>query len=1284
MNNQRKTKKELLTEIEQLRRRVSDLEAAEVEWRQTKEDLRRSEAKFWALVENSRDVAARKQAENDLRRSEAKFRAVVENGHDGIAFTTAEGVFLYRSSSYSNLDGYAAEEQLGHNGFADIHPEDVERVRQLWEYGLQHPDTSHRVEYRLKHKDGAWRWVESLGQNFLGNPDIQAVILASRDITARKQTEDDLRRSEAKFRAVVENSNDGIVLMDATGRVLYRSPSYQKINGFTDQERIGKSGFDTVHPGDLDAVQNLWAEMLRHPVTVVTLEYRVQHKDGSWKWIETLGRNLLANLDIEAIVLNSHDITERREAEDRRRESEARFRALSEDSLVGVYIIQDGVATYVNPTLEKIFGYDPGELLGCSPLVIAHPDDHALMSENIRRRLDGDVKSVQYEFRGKRKNGEIIHAEAMGTRIDLDGRPAIIGHLLDITERKQAQEALQASEERYRSLFENVPVGIYRSTPAGKLIDANEYAFKMLGYADHASALEANPNDLWLDREARAKLVDQLKATGSLRDFDTQFRRPDGSSIWVRNNVRVTYDQNRQIAFFDGTLQDITESKQAEEELQARNRYIETIMENAPIGFAVRTINDGIVRFASSRFEEIYGISHGALVSFDNFFELIYHDPVEREAMRARVIEANASGDPKRMVWENMPIHLESGEIRYVTTVGIPIPSQNIFVSTVQDVTERVKATEALRKSEALYRAVVENSHDGIVMLDRERRVKHVSLSYQHLTGYTPEEVVGASGIDYVYPEDRPMTATAFEELLKTPGASRTVQYRLRHKHSDWIWIETTATNLLDDPQAQAFVLSSRDITERKRSEEALKKSRSLLAETEKLGKVGGWEFDMDTLEQTWTEEVHRIHEVEPSYKPTVEKGIDFYTPASRTVIEQAVQRAIELGEPFDVELAINTAKGNLRLVHAIGRVDLEHRRVFGFFQDITERKRAEVELRKSQATLATIIDSTADFIWAVDPEAFGLLTFNKGLRDYFSVRRDIEIQPGMRPGELFPSQDYIQLWHTMYKRALAEGPYTTEYDVYAGGTVLELSFNPLKRDGEIFGVSVFGKDITEKKRAEEAIRQRDTDIQRSALEERQRIARDLHDAVSQTLFSARVTSEMLLRQRQTIKTRALWENINHLAMLVKSALGEMRVLLLELRPESLANTDLRTLLSHLVDASTSRVDAQIVFESQGSGELPVDVKIAFYRIAQEALNNVIKHANCSQINVQLAFKAQSVELVVQDNGIGLEASESNGAQMGLKIMRERAGEIGARLEIDSQPNHGTRLACGWDKIGIE
>ena len=148
--------------------------------------------------------------------------------------------------------------------------------------------------------------------------------------------------------------------------------------------------------------------------------------------------------------------------------------------------------------------------------------------------------------------------------------------------------------------------------------------------------------------------------------------------------------------------------------------------------------------------------------------------------------------------------------------------------------------------------------------------------------------------------------------------------------------------------RAYARVVASGEV-ERQLAAQALQGTQDLLARAEELGRVGGWEFDVETGQQTWTKAVYDIHELDFTLHPTVSQSINFYTPDSRPIIEQAVQRALEQGEPFDLELEIVTAKGNLRYVHAVGRTDLARRKVSGFIQDITERKQAEARSYESE-----------------------------------------------------------------------------------------------------------------------------------------------------------------------------------------------------------------------------------------------------------------------------------------------------------------------------------------------
>jgi signal transduction histidine kinase len=211
-----------------------------------------------------------------------------------------------------------------------------------------------------------------------------------------------------------------------------------------------------------------------------------------------------------------------------------------------------------------------------------------------------------------------------------------------------------------------------------------------------------------------------------------------------------------------------------------------------------------------------------------------------------------------------------------------------------------------------------------------------------------------------------------------------------------------------------------------------------------------------------------------------------------------------------------------------------------------------------------------------------------------------------------------------------------------------------------------------------------------AAIQERNRLARELHDAVTQTLFSASLIAEALptLWERNQEKGR---ERLAKLRQMSRGALAEMRALLLELRPAALVETSLENLLGQLGEAVTGRegVPVSIVVDREIGGvyRLPADVHITFYRIAQEALNNVVKHARPSQVKIELRYLCQEdgrlrgVQLMVQDDGGGFDPEHISPEHLGIGIMRERAQKIDAEFTIDSEPGHGTRIRVDWNVV---
>jgi PAS domain S-box-containing protein len=279
----------------------------------------------------------------------------------------------------------------------------------------------------------------------------------------------------------------------------------------------------------------------------------------------------------------------------------------------------------------------------------------------------------------------------------------------------------------------------------------------------------------------------------------------------------------------------------------------------------------------------------------------------------------------------------------------------------------RGPASAALRQSEERFRALAENALVGIYILQDNKYV-YINPAMARVFGYTVDEMTGMTPREIVQPSELGKVGENIRRRIT--GEVQALRYEVKGRHKDGSTRDVEVYGSRVEMNGRPALIGTLvDITERKRAEEALAKSQRLLMEMEEIGRVGGWEIDLETMKLTWTPEIFAIHEVDPAFEPTVENGIQFYSSAARPVIAGLVRRAIEHGEPYDVELEIITAKGHVRCVHSIGRADLEHRRVYGFFQDVTDRKEAELALAESERRYRMLFESAPAGIILIGPD---------------------------------------------------------------------------------------------------------------------------------------------------------------------------------------------------------------------------------------------------------------------------------------------------------------------------
>ncbi|MBI4516485.1 MAG: PAS domain S-box protein [Deltaproteobacteria bacterium] len=261
-------------------------------------------------------MARRRKDEHAFDDSERRFRALIEHSSDVLLLIDAGGTIIYAAPAVTRAWGYTPGELLGRSLLELIDLNDRDEVQRRLTQLIEHAGTSQVAQYRVRHKDSSWRWMEGVGTNLLAEPSVSAVIINSRDITERKQAEAALRQSERRFRALIENALDIVVLVGADGTIQYASPSVEAGMGLKPEQLVGRSPFDFVHPDDLARVAAEFSRAVSSSGASARTEARFRHRDGSWRALEGVSLNLLDQFGVAGVLVTVRDVTERRRADE--------------------------------------------------------------------------------------------------------------------------------------------------------------------------------------------------------------------------------------------------------------------------------------------------------------------------------------------------------------------------------------------------------------------------------------------------------------------------------------------------------------------------------------------------------------------------------------------------------------------------------------------------------------------------------------------------------------------------------------------------------------------------------------------------------------------------------------------------------------------------------------------------------------------------------------------------------------------------------------------------------
>ena len=778
-----------------------------------------------------------------------------------------------------------------------------------------------------------------------GEPKVQFALLKD---TIRKAVEigagrKEVHDSETRYRRLFETATDGILILDGeSGKITDANPLLLTMLGYTRDEILGKNIWDLGIIREKSRAEKAAAELKKTGFSWFD-DLPLKTKDGHDIAVEFVSKVFDAETQ-KVIQINIREIAERKRAEEVLKSSESRYRRFFEAVRDGILILdaETGTILDVNPFLIELLGFTHEQFLGKKLWEIGVFKDIAASKDNFRELQE--KKYIHFEdLPLETADGRRIYVEFVSFVYDVENKNVMQCNIRDITERKRAEAALTRSEERFRQVAENAGVWIWETDENGLFTYASPVVENILGYTPEDLVGKKYFFDLFapdIREDLKRKALADFGRRDTFRNFINTTIHKNGSRVILETSGAPIIDNDGHLLGYRGTDTDITERIQTEQALrESEERYNALFFNSYSVSLLIDPDTGRIVD-ANNAAERYYGYSRDQLRSM-GIYDLNRqpHDTVVRNLLRAK-------GEGAKHFFSTH--FLASGEKRSVEIFSGPITVQGktIFYSITHDISDRKKAETALARSEVRNRTVLENVPD-LILVHRNGFILYTNPPAAEIIGYTSDELHNKQLIDLIVPEYRPLVTQAISgrmagkiiepyeiEILTKSGHRRTVIIR---------------GSLIEFDGSSASLNVLTDITERKLVEVALRKSSTLLNDVCGMGHVGGWELDVTTKEVLWTRETYRIHEISEDEKFDLSKAILFYDLPGRSTLEEALERCMEKGESFDLELPFTSAKGRHLWTRAMGHAVYEGGtlvKLTGTFQDITERKTAEEAMK--------------------------------------------------------------------------------------------------------------------------------------------------------------------------------------------------------------------------------------------------------------------------------------------------------------------------------------------------
>ena len=603
-------------------------------------------------------------------------RSVVENSSENVTVVDPDGTLRYASPAFGRMLGYDPEEAVGTMNVLDhVHPEDLshaleETQKALLDGGV----TTNKAEYRFRHKDGSWRWVESVGTYLLDDPDVKGVVVQTRDITERKEAEEALRRSEAEIFSILESITDGFFTLDREWRFAYVNPQGEVLLEKSKEDLVGEKIREdpTFYPRYREAA-----------VEGKTVRFEGYYAPlGKWYSVRAYPSS-------SGLSVYFHDVTERKRAEEKIRFQAQLLGAVGE-AVIALDV--EGRVIYWNRGAEEIYGWSSEEVMGRLLKEMVVPEGLRERAEDLAAQLR-EGKGWTGEFAVRRKDGTAFLAEGtyspvFGKDGDVNG---VIGVLRNVTERNEAEEALKEAEERYRTLIEQVPIVTYidKATDGpDEPIYTSPQIERLLGYSPE----EWLEGHLWLERlhpEDKERILaadERFEAGGEPFSEEYRLLARDGSVVWVREDAALIRDEEGVPLYFQGVILDITKQKEAEEALRESEERLHMLSDAAFEGILINDL--GVILEANRALTDMFGYEVSEVIGRSTVEFVV---PEHRDLVEQKI--ASGAEEPYEVTGVRKDGTLLELEVR---GRAYSYRGRRVRIAAIRDITDRKAAEKRL------------------------------------------------------------------------------------------------------------------------------------------------------------------------------------------------------------------------------------------------------------------------------------------------------------------------------------------------------------------------------------------------------------------------------------------------------------------------------------------------------------------------------------------------------------------------------------------------------------